>query len=245
MNIVALLGATISPYLFFWQSSLEVERKIDEGKVRDGERQGKVMRVAAKGGSDRDVLRMRVDVISGMLFSGLVGWAILLAMASTLHRQGIFTVDSAAQAALILKPLAGGLAYLLFALGMVGAGLLALPVMAGGIAYAVAETFNLPEGLHRKPREAPIFYGILVIATSIGLAANLIGVNPIQALYYASVTNGIAAPLLLGIVVTIGSNRKIMRDKVNGRWSTMLGWSATTVMATVGIATLVAMALGR
>jgi len=226
MNLVAILGTTISPYLFFWQASQEIEEQIDEGKVTP-QALRKVTKVELKW--------MRTDVISGMLFSNLIMWFIIATTASTLFSNGITNVDSALKAAEALKPVAGNFATLVFSFGIIGTGLLAVPVLAGSAAYAVAETFRFREGLYLKLREAPGFYGIIILSTLIGFTIDLIHINPMKALYYTAVLNGIVAPPLLLMIMLIGNNRSIMKDKVNKRISNMLGWTTTAAMTIAAV----------
>src|ERR1051325_7377953 len=176
-----------------------------------------------------------------MFFSNLVMWFIIVTTASTLFRNGITNVDSAPKAAEALKPIAGRFASILFAAGILGTGLLAVPVLAGSSAYAVAETFRWREGLYRKLRQAWGFYGVIVFSTLIGAAMNLVGINPMTALYYTAVINGIVAPPLLWIIMLIGNNRKIMTDKVNGRASNIFGWIATIAMTIAAAALLLSL----
>ena len=234
LNLVAILGTTISPYLFFWQASQEIEEKIDEGKTTAKARKG-VTRVELKW--------MRTDVISGMLLSNLVMWFIIATAGSTLFSKGMTDIDSAPKAAEALKPIAGDFAYLLFAAGIIGTGLLAVPILAGSAAYAIAETLKLREGLYLKLRQAPGFYGVILFSTLIGFALNLTGINPIRALYYAAVLNGIIAPPLLVMIMLIGNNQKIMKDKVNGRISSAVGWITAILMAIAAAGLL--LSLGR
>lgn len=221
LNLVAILGTTISPYLFFWQASEEVEEEIDQGKTSV---------TARKGVSQVELKWMRTDVISGMLFSNVTMWFIIITTASTLFRAGVHQIDSAPQAAEALRPLAGHFAYLLFAAGILGTGLLAVPILAGSAAYAVAETFKLREGLSLKLRQAPGFYGVIAIATLAGAAMNFLGINPIQALYYTAVLNGVVAPPLLIMIMLISGNKKIMGDKINGSIARILGWLTAIAM---------------
>ncbi len=239
MSIVALLGSAISPYLFFWQTSLVVEKKMQQGGVQEKVENGLVLKVASQGTSRQSLRHMRLDVIAGMLFSGIVAWSVIVTMAGTAHRAGVLRVESAATAADALRPLAGPHAYLLFATAIVGIGLLALPVLAGSAGFAVAEAFNLRAGLSQRLLEAPGFYGVIVVSTLIGTAINLLGINPMQALYYAAVINGITAPLLLAMVMRVGSSRAIMKDRANSRLSNVLGWGATILM---GVAALLLLA---
>ena len=235
-NLVAILGTTISPYLFFWQASEEVEEEIDQGKKTETQR---------KGASQTDLRMMRADVIVGSFFSNIVFWFIVLTTASTLNHQGITNIDSAPKAAEALRPLAGDFAYILFAGGIIGTGLLAVPVLAGSAAYAVSETFKFREGLSLKPREAPTFYILIALSTGIGAGINLIGINPILALYYAAVLNGLVAPLLLLMIILISSNRKIMQDNTNVSLSNVLGWIATVAMGIAAVALLISLGLGN
>jgi Mn2+/Fe2+ NRAMP family transporter len=236
LNLVAILGTTISPYLFFWQASQEVEEEIDAGRVTARSRRGV---------TKTELKWMRTDVASGMLLSNVVAWFIFATTASTLFNHGITNIDSAPKAAEALKPIAGDMAYLLFAFGIIGTGLLAVPVLAGSAAYAVAEALKLREGLSLKWHEAPAFYAIIALSTLIGFGINLIGVNPIQALYYAAVLNGIVAPPLMVLIMLIGNNRKIMKDKTNGRLANLLGWLATAAMTLAAALLLFAWFSGR
>lgn len=232
LNLVAILGTTISPYLFFWQASQEIEEEIDEGK--------KTVR-SRKGVSDVELKWMRTDVFAGMLLSNVVMWFIIATTASTLFQHGVKNVDSATKAAEALRPIAGEFAYLLFAVGIIGTGLLAVPILAGSAAYAVAETFKLRRGLYLQLRQAPGFYGIIAFSTALGFLMNFIGINPIQALYYTAVLNGVIAPPLLVIIMLIGSNRAIMKSKVNGRLSNILGWITTIVISIAALALLLSL----
>ncbi len=236
LNLVAILGTTISPYLFFWQASQEIEEKIDNGKKTPPSR---------KGVSKVELKWMRTDVISGMFFSNIVMWFIIATTASTLFPQGITNINSAPQAAEALKPVAGNFAYLVFAIGIIGTGLLAVPILAGSAAYAIAETFRLRQGLYRKLLQAPGFYGVIALSTLIGFALNLFGINPIKALYYTAVLNGIVAPPLLLMIMLIGNNPKIMKDKVNGPISNILGWITTTAMTIGAVALLLSLTSGQ
>lgn len=235
VNLVAILGTTISPYLFFWQAAQEVEDQIEDGKVTEKQRQG-VSRVELKW--------MRADVATGMLFSNVIMWFIVATTASTLFQHGIQDIDSATQAALALKPVAGDFAYLLFALGIIGTGLLAVPILAGSTAYAVAETLKLREGLYLKLRQAPGFYAVIILSTLVGFGMNLLGVNPIRALYFSAILNGIiAAPLLL-MIMLVANNRIIVQDRVNSRVSNLIGWTTTGAMTVAAVILLVSLATG-
>jgi NRAMP (natural resistance-associated macrophage protein)-like metal ion transporter len=236
VNLVALLGTTISPYLFFWQANQEVEEEINAGKTTERKRQG-VSKLQLKW--------MRTDVTSGILLSNVVFWFIVATTASTLFQHGVRNIDSATQAAEALRPIAGNFAYTLFAVGILGTGLLAVPILAGSAAYAVAEAFKMREGLYLKARQAPGFYGVIILSTVVGFAMNLVGINPIQALYYSAVLNGLVAPPLLVIIMLLGNNPHVMKDEVNGRISNTLGWITTVLMTLAAGALLFSMSTGQ
>jgi Mn2+/Fe2+ NRAMP family transporter len=194
--LVAIFGTTISPYLFVWQAGEEVEE-------RNAHRIGRI--------DARQLRLMRVDVISGMSAGVLVMFAIMVSSASTLGAHGVSDVGTAAEAAKALEPLAGSFASLLFAAGIVGTGLLAIPTLAGSAAYTLAETFGWREGLGRKPKEAPGFYGVMGGAMLVGLGLNFLGIDPIRALYVSAILNGMAAPpliLLMLILANAGSSKR-------------------------------------
>jgi len=227
LMVVALLGTTISPYLFFWQAAQEVE------DTKAHAQQLPLRRKPSQGASE--LARIRLDTLVGMAFSNLVGLAILIATASTLHGTRVEQVQTAAQAAQALRPLAGDLAFALFALGIVGTGLLSVPVLAGSAAYAVGEARRWPVGLSRKPLEAKAFYVTIALATALGAAANVAAINPMKALLWAAVINGIVAVPVMVLLVRLAANRKVMdRFVVTGPWR-LLGWIATAVMAVATI----------
>jgi len=228
LNIVAILGTTISPYLFFWQTSEEVEEEIADGRLSEmGVGKPKVTR--------KNVANMDWDTFVGMFFSQAIMFFIIITTAVTLHANGITDIKTASQAAEALRPMAGQLAYLLFAAGIIGTGLLAVPILAGSSAYAVAETAGLKEGLSKKSRRAPGFYGVIAASTLIGMLISWLGIDPIKALYYAAALNGLAAPPLMVLIILIANNGKIMGKYVNKRISNILGWIITIVMAIAGI----------
>ncbi len=236
MNLVAILGTTISPYLFFWQTSQEVEEEVSEGRTSESERYG---------ATKTEVRWMRTDVTTGMLFSQVVMWFIVAATAATLFHGGVHQIDSAAKAAQALKPLAGPLAEVLFALGIIGTGALAVPVMSGSIAYAVGDTFRFTEGLSQKWYQAPLFYGAIVLATVVGAGINLLGINPMSALYYSAVLNGLAAPPLLVMLMLVSNNRRIMKGQVNGTLSNVLGWVTTAFMTIAAVSLIYTLITGQ
>lgn len=227
--ICAILGTTISPYLFFWQTSQEVEESIMEGKVTLRERQ-----IVTR----RDIRNMRVDVWSGMFISNLVMYFIIATCAATLFANGITTVSSAAEAAAALRPLAGEFAYLLFTFGIVGTGLLAVPILAGSSSYAISESFGWKHGLNKKLKRATAFYGAIMISMLIGLVMNFIGIDPIKALIYSAVLNGIIAPVIIVFIVLLSSNEKIMGEFKNNAITTFIGWSVAAIMLLAGSATI-------
>jgi NRAMP (natural resistance-associated macrophage protein)-like metal ion transporter len=231
--ICAILGTTISPYLFFWQTSQEVEEQILQGKTTLQER-----RHAA---TDADVKSMRIDVWSGMLLSNAVMFFIIAACGGILFPHGVTNITSAAQAAEALRPFAGNATYFLFAIGIIGTGLLAIPVLAGSSSYAIAESLGWREGLYRGLNQAYAFYGIIIISMMVGLGLNFIGLDPIKALIYSAVGNGLVAPFVLFFIVKISSNKKVMGSRVNHRLTTTIGWLTTTLMAVAGIAAIVSL----
>lgn len=218
---VAIFGTTISPYLFFWQASTEVEDEILHGRKTIKERKG-----ATRG----EISAMRLDVIVGMLFSNLVAFFIMVTAAGVLFPTGK-VIETAADAANALRPLAGDFTFALFALGVIGTGLLAIPVLAGSASYALSECFGWKSGLYQKWRKAHGFYGVITIATLIGLLINFVGIDPIQLLLWTAVTNGIVAPILLTFIVRIGNNKKIMGKWTNGMLSNTLGWFTVALMS--------------
>ncbi len=234
MNIVAILGTTISPYLFFWQANEEVEEEVEK-------RQLKSMGAGIPKFKKRDVRNLRTDTITGMFFSNLIMFFIIITTASTLGIHGILNIETADQAAQALKPIAGNFAYLLFALGIIGTGLLAIPVLAGSASYAVSETFKLKEGLYKKLKQAHGFYGIITIATVVGLVVNFIGIPPFRMLYYTAILNGLAAPPLMIMIMKISNNKKILGKYTNKKISNILGWTITAIMSACAIALIISL----
>jgi NRAMP (natural resistance-associated macrophage protein)-like metal ion transporter len=229
--ITAILGTTISPYLFFWQTSQEVEEQILEGKTTLKLRQAET--------TDHEIKNMRTDVWSGMFLSNLVMFFIIAACAATLYASGQTNIQTAEQAALALKPIAGDNAYLLFALGIIGTGMLAVPVLAGSASYAISESMGWKYGLYRKLKEANAFYGVIIISTLIGLAINFLGLDPIKVLIYSAVANGLIAPVVLVLIVLLSSQKKVMGKRTNHPITAAIGWLITSVMAVSGIATII------
>jgi len=226
--ICAVLGTTISPYLFFWQTSQEVEEQILQGKTTVEQRQAST--------PNSDIKSMRIDVWSGIFLGQVVMFFIIAACGGILYTHGITNIESAAQAAEALRPFAGNATYFLFAIGIIGTGLLATPVLAGASSYALSESFRWKEGLYRPLKQAHAFYGIIIISMLVGLAMNFLGIDPIKALIYSAFANGLVAPVILTLIVLISSNKKVMGRWTNKRSTTFIGWFAVAVMTTAGIA---------
>ncbi len=228
--ICAILGTTISPYLFFWQTSQEVEEEILEGK--------KTLRERRSATAPEQIRRMRTDVWSGMLLSNLVMFFIIAVCGWVLFPHGITNITSAAQAAEALRPFAGEATYYLFAIGIIGTGLLAIPVLAGSSSYAVAESLRWKGSLHSSLKQAHAFYGVIIISMLVGLSLNFVGLDPIKALIYSAAANGIVAPFVLFFIVKLSSNRKLMGHWTNQPLTKALGWFTTILMAIAGLAAL-------
>jgi NRAMP (natural resistance-associated macrophage protein)-like metal ion transporter len=226
-TFVGILGTTISPYLFFWGASQEVEEERKIGRQTVEEREG---------ATDEELRKSRTDVITGMFFSNLVMYFIILTTAATLHAHGKTTIETAQQAAEALKPLAGNSAYLLFTLGLIGTGMLGVPVLAGAAAYAVAEARNWRGTLEDRPHLAKKFYAIVASSMILGLALDYAGFNAVKMLFWSAVLNGVLAPPLIVLVVLLTSNKKVMGDRVNPPLLKWIGWVTAAVMAVAAIA---------
>lgn len=231
--ICAILGTTISPYLFFWQSSQEVEEGILKGEKNISERINLL--------SGNDISKMRKDVWIGMFFSNFAMFFIIVVCAATLFSHGITNIDSASDAANALRPFAGDYAFLLFALGIIGLGMLSVPVLAGSSAYAMAESFNWKFGLYRKFHEAIAFYSIIIISGLFGILINFLGFNVIQVLIYSAILNGLIAPIIIYFVVGLCSDKKIMGRHVNGPITNTLGYATILLLTISAIAALVSL----
>jgi len=232
--ITAVLGTTISPYLFFWQTSQEVEEEILEGKTTLEQRER---------ADPQEIKHMRTDVWSGMFISNLIMFFIIATTAATLHANGITNIQTAADAAAALKPLAGDKAAYLFSAGIIGTGLLAVPVLAGSASYALAESLKWRSGLYRSLKGASAFYGVIIISMLIGLVLNFFNVNPIKALLYSAVLNGLIAPIILVLIVRISSSEKIMGPNKNHPWVSLFGWLITLVMILAALGALLSLIL--
>jgi len=214
--LVGILGTTISPYLFFWQASMEVE------EMKHKKRHLMV--------NKRIINEMKQDVDFGMSFSGLVMFFIILTTGTVLYSSGVRQIDTVEQAALALKPLAGNLAYLLFAIGVIGTGLLAIPVLSGSLSYIIAETFGWEQGLDKKFHEAKAFYLVIAISLILGLSLNYIGISPIKALIYTAILYGLTAPVLIAIILHVSNNKNIMGKFTNSVTANIFGFIALFVM---------------
>jgi Mn2+/Fe2+ NRAMP family transporter len=226
-TLVAVLGTTISPYLFFWQSDQEVEEDISKGRTDLQQR---------KGATDKELTFAAWDVNIGMLLSNVVMYCIILAAAATLFQAGKHNIQSATDAAVALRPIAGNGASILLAVGLIGAGFLAVPILTGSAAYALAEALGWRHGLDEKPAKAKQFYIIIAVATIAGMFINFIGINPITALFWSAVINGVLAPPLLVLLMLIANNSRVMGERVNNRWLNLGGWITTLVMFAAAIA---------
>ncbi|MFM1821479.1 MAG: hypothetical protein RLZZ402_1838 [Bacteroidota bacterium] len=221
--LVGILGTTISPYLFFWQASVEVEE----------------MNVHKKLLVNKQIIHeMEQDVDFGMTFSGFVMYFIILTTGTVLYNSGIHQIDTVEQAASALKPLAGDLAYLLFAIGIIGTGLIAIPVLSGSLSYIFTETFGWEQGLNKKFHEAKGFYSIIAFSLLVGLSLNYIGISPIDALIYTAILYGMTAPILIAIILHISNNKEIMGENTNSRLSNALGLAALLIMTSAAVALL-------
>ncbi|NEV01165.1 NRAMP family divalent metal transporter [Bradyrhizobium uaiense] len=222
-TIVAILGTTISPYLFFWQASQEAEeQRIDPDKHP---------LIKRHYGVRREFWRIRADTITGMAFSNVIALSIIITAAATLHAAGKTDIQTSAQAAEALRPIAGPFAEVIFALGIVGTGLLAIPVLAGATAYAVSEGRRWPVGLTRKPREAIAFYSVLALSGGIGVVLNFTPIDPISALYWSAVVNGVLAVPVMVLLMFMARHKEVMGRFVIGGWLYWLGWLSTAAMA--------------
>jgi len=216
MTLVAFVGTSISPYLFFWQASEEVEEKIGDGKIKDFNHKPSV--------SKREINYLKRDTITGMVFSNLIAFFIILTTASTLHLNGLTDIETPQQAALALKPLAGDFAFLLFTIGIIGIGLQAIPILAGSITYSFSEVFGFSEGLNKKLHEAKAFYLILALSILLGSMINFLGINPIRALYYTAIINGLVSVPLIAMIIKIADNKKVVGNYQTNKINRFIAW---------------------
>jgi len=230
--LVGILGTTISPYLFFWQAAEEVEEEVKIGRVTVGEREG---------ATDQELRVAKDDVFTGMFFSNLVMFFIILTTAATLHAHGIQDIETAKQASEALRPLAGPGAYWLFTLALVGTGMLGVPVLAGSCAYAIAEAASWKgASLGEKARGAPKFYLVIVVAMLVGLALDFAGLNAVKMLFWSAILNGMLAPPLVIVVVLLTSDKSVMLGRVNSRGAKALGWTCAALMSAAALGLLIA-----
>jgi len=234
-TLVAIIGTTISPYMFFWQATQEVEEDISLGRKHLWQR---------KGTTDAELTYTAWDVGIGMFFSQVVAYFIILATAATLFKAGHTNIATAADAARALEPLAGRWASLLLAFGLIGAGFLAVPILTGSSAYAMSEAFGWKFGFDKHPGRAPQFYGVIALSTLVGIELNFVGISPIQALYWTAVINGFLAPLLLVLIMLVSGNRKVMGERVHTPLLGFLGWLTTVAMLLAVIVTILTMHKG-
>jgi NRAMP (natural resistance-associated macrophage protein)-like metal ion transporter len=221
--IVGILGTTISPYLFFWQATMEVEEMKHKNQI-----------VVNK----KIISEMKQDVDFGMTFSGLVMYFIILTTGTVLYNGGVHQIDTVEQAALALKPLTGNLAYLLFAIGVIGTGLLAIPVLSGSLSYIITETFGWEHGLDKKFHEAKAFYVVIAISLVLGLSLNYVGISPIKALIYTAILYGMTAPVLIAIILHISNNKSVMGEYTNSLKANIFGFAALLIMTLASLALL-------
>jgi NRAMP (natural resistance-associated macrophage protein)-like metal ion transporter len=225
--VVAVFGTTISPYLFFWQAAEEVEDEKEDPAAKP------LLRAPEQ--APRQLARIQLDTLSGMGLSNIVALFIMLTTAATLNAHGIKDIQTSSQAAEALRPIAGDFAFTIFALGIVGTGLLAVPVLAGSAAYAIGEALGWRVGLAQRPGRAKAFYGAIAAATIIGAALNVTPLDPIKALFWSAVINGVAAVPIMAMIMLMGSRRAVMRQFTLSPWLKTLGWIATAVMAAAAI----------
>ena len=221
LTLVAILGTTISPYLFFWQATQEVEEEVSMGRTQLWRR---------RGATDGELRYAALDVNVGMFFSILVMYFVMLATAATLHQAGKTDITSATDAAQALRPLAGDLSSVLLAVGLIGSGVLAVPILSGSAAYALSEAFGWKYGLDQNPARAKQFYAVIAVATLVGIGIDYLGINPIDALFFTAVVNGFVAPPLLIMIMLVANNRKIMGKRRNSRLTNVLGWAAVAIL---------------
>ena len=231
LTLVAVLGTTISPYLFFWQASEEAEDASQEPDPRP-------LRLHIED-APRQMRRIQIDTWAGMAFSNIVALAILAGCAATLHLHGVTTIDTPQQAAEALAPIAGPFARTVFAVGIIGTGLLAIPTLAGSLAYAVGEAMNWRTGLSKRPAQAPAFYAVIAIATAMGVLIVFSPISPMRALFWSAVVNGVAATPMIACMVLLGSSKLVMGQLTLPAWLRVLGWLAAVLMGAATLAMFV------
>lgn len=259
--VCGILGTTISPYLFFWQTSQEIEEKqLAKGLAKDAKEKKNIKSSSSISSSSdsskkattfsgeeimpvstpKEIKNMRVDIWVGMFISNMAMFFIIAVCSATLFSNGVTNIGTAADAAAALRPFAGEFAYLLFTIGIIGVGLLAVPVLAGSAAYAVSESFGWKFGLNRRLKEAKAFYGIISLAVIVGIGLNFIGLDPIKALIYSAVLNGLVAPVILYFIVSLSSRKDIMGKNKNKKLTNVVGWITVVFMSVTALATIYA-----
>jgi NRAMP (natural resistance-associated macrophage protein)-like metal ion transporter len=228
--LVGILGTTISPYLFFWQAAEEVEEDRLKGQTTLAQRKGATL---------KELKDARTDTIIGMFFSNFIMYFIILTTGATLHAHGQTSITTAQEAAEALRPLAGNGAYLLFTVGLIGTGMLGVPVLVGSCAYAVAEGANWRGSMSDRPKKARAFYGVMAVAMALGLALNYLGLNAVKMLFWSAVINGLLAPPLILLVILLTSSRKVMGEHVNSTVLRYLGWATFVVMTAAAAGMLI------
>jgi len=226
MTLVAIFGTTITPYLFFWQASQEVEEELRMGRTTLAEREGV---------TDQELKIAEIDVNTGMVFATVVFYFVILASAVTLNATGKTDIQTATDAAQALRPLSHGAATLLFSFGLIGSGLLAVPILTGSSAYALCETFNWRSGLDEKFHGARNFYLVIVISTLIGTLINFLKIPPVTALFWTAVINGVLAPPLIVVIMLVSNSKKVMGDRTNGPLTNILGWGTAVIMTAAAV----------
>ena len=229
-TLVAILGTTISPYLFFWQSSQEVEEE---------KAMGRRMLVQRHGATKREIIDRKLDVGTGTFFSNLVMYFIMLTAALTLHAHGNTNIETSKQAAEALRPVAGPVAYFLYTFGLIGVGLLAIPTLTGSAAYAFAETFNWKQGLDKGFKGARAFYAVLIFSTLVGIGMDFLNINPVKALFWTAIINGLLAPFLLIAILIVACDRKVMQNQPSSVLSRVVVGITTLAMFAAGVAMFV------
>ena len=226
MTLVAIFGTTITPYLFFWQASQEVEEELQMGRRTLSEREG---------ATDRELKIAEIDVDAGMFFASIVFYFVILASAATLHATGKTNIQTATDAAQALRPLSSGAASILFSLGLIGSGFLAVPILTSSSAYAMCEAFDWKGGLDEKFRDAVRFYAIIAISTLIGMLINFLKIPPVTALFWTAVINGVLAPPLIVIIMLVSNSKKVMGKRTNGPLTNFLGWATAMIMTAAAL----------
>ncbi len=225
----AIFGTTISPYLFFWQASEEVEEEVKSGKIKD------IGKGTPKQIGKKEIKKMKVDTAIGMAFSQIIMWSIIVTCAGSLHSHGITNIQTTEQAAKALEPLvksfpyAGVISKLIFAFGIIGTGLIGIPVLAASCGYAISDAFGWKQGLYKKFKQARSFYLVIAVASIIGIFINFIGINPIQALIYSSIINGVVSLPMIVFVIKIANDKSILKDKINSKKSNIIGWITVAI----------------